>query len=202
MPRACASEAILRFHHTIIHSDPVWFVSSEDHLTTSLRDILASVLVRAARNFPTQYACKRHARDSAVAALLSHYLVLRAQLSALTEQDLFSQCLPAVHGQISTFSRYALICNYLEFLYGRDVGAAFRRPSKLLINTPNAQTVNRNENLNPELTACPADVDCMNWRELLLKDLIARCAKLSRQDLLTCIQCLPLSHRPVTTRLS
>lgn len=203
MTEHSVSEALLRTLPAVINTDPAWFGSSEAHLTTSLTDLPASIIVDAARHLPAPYACKRCACKPAQAALLSHYSHVQAQLSSLADADLYSLCLPALQSQCSTISQYTVICCYLDLLYGRVVASALRRPAKLLIDSVKPQPVNKNCTLNPEPSSSDSNVvDTLNWRHLPVKDLIPRLSKLTKVELITCIQSLPHSLHPVTKHLS
>jgi hypothetical protein len=203
MTELIMSRALLRMLPVVVNTDPVWFASSDHDLTALLADLPASIVVEAARKLPSPYVCKRHACESAVASLLSHYSHLRSQMSSLADADLYSLCLPALQSPCSSISLYTVIFCYLDLLYGRAVVSALHRPPKLLIDYVKPQPVNQNCTQSPDPSSSEGNiVDCLNWRHLPLEVLNACLNKLTKVDLMTCIQSIPISLHPVTQRLS
>lgn len=199
MSESLSNDVLFQVLPAVINNDPVWFNSSDEHLKSSLTDVSASILVDAARHLPVPFACKRRARDSAVAALLSHFSHVRAQLCALDDENLFALCMPAAQVHLAPPSRYLVICSYFDVLYGSVVSAALRRPGKLLLDEPKPKTVHTNRTLNRTLATPNSDIThCLNWVDLPAKELIPRVARLNKDQLKNCIRSLPSSLRPGT----
>ncbi|KAG2104978.1 hypothetical protein BD769DRAFT_1393359 [Suillus cothurnatus] len=80
MTELIMSKALLRMLPVVVNTDPVWFASSNYDLTASLADLLASIVVEAARKLPSPYSIpislrpvtQRLSRQKCCAAIVQH----------------------------------------------------------------------------------------------------------------------------------